>query len=166
MSTPDHRTWGISKDGRTLNRGLSYPQTLFVTMSNDTWGVGQAPVDVAFLRANGVRSAYIAAPSRQVTPSWFSERAPLIDVESSAIIVAALQEIGLVGADGWLVDDPKRFDVRAGVEGVQACSSSVAGQQQQSSSAACLLNRSCPPGLPLRRTCAPATPPPGTGCAS
>lgn len=52
------------------------------------------------------------APTRQVNATFFSDRSPVIDAASSALIVGGLQQIGLLGPDGWLVADPKLFDVR------------------------------------------------------
>lgn len=186
VSTPDTGTWGIfQKDGRTLSRGIACPQTLFVTMASDPWGVAQAPVCADLLKANGIRSAYITvswykggwvheppatcqrlgsnqrsplapapaqAPTRQVPPTFFSDRSPVIDPASSALIVGGLQQIGLLGADGWLVADPKLFDVREGGLGA-ACACRC--QLACNASAASRLPDRCRPDAHIPRSAGP-----------
>jgi hypothetical protein len=50
----------------------------------------------------------LQSPVRQVVPSYFSDRSPVISPRQSAAIVAGLQEIGMVDAEGWLLADPEQ----------------------------------------------------------
>jgi hypothetical protein len=49
----------------------------------------------------------LQSPVRQLVPSYFSDRSPVISPRQSAAIVAGLQEIGMVDAKGWLLADPE-----------------------------------------------------------
>jgi len=53
----------------------------------------------------------LQSPIRQITPTYFSDRAPTITQDQSRSIVAALQDIGLVDRSGWLTTNPKIQDV-------------------------------------------------------
>ncbi|EFN58062.1 hypothetical protein CHLNCDRAFT_142323 [Chlorella variabilis] len=112
VSTPSVNTWSVfQRDGRTLRvpPGV-YPPTLFVTMADDPWGVSQAPVCVDLLRQNNVPSSYVVSPERIIRPSTLSDRIPVITPQQSVLIVQALQQVGLLDAEGWVVQDPKDYN--------------------------------------------------------
>lgn len=50
----------------------------------------------------------LQAPSRPVNQSWFSGRSLVITPQQSSAIVAALQQLGVLDANGWLRDDPRQ----------------------------------------------------------
>ncbi|KAL4437067.1 hypothetical protein ABPG75_004206 [Micractinium tetrahymenae] len=88
--------------------GLKYPSqppTIFIAMERGK-SLGNAPRVVDFLRSHGVPSGFIESPIRRVVPTFLSDRIPVISPEQSAALVAGMQEIGMVDADGWLLGDP------------------------------------------------------------
>lgn len=48
----------------------------------------------------------VQSPIRRVGPTFLSDRIPVISPEQSAALVGAMQKIGMVDADGWLLGDP------------------------------------------------------------
>lgn len=52
------------------------------------------------------------SPYRRVRAGYLAQRSAVITPQASALIVGALQEIGMIDSRGWLVADPKDFDVR------------------------------------------------------
>ena len=56
--------------------------------------------------------ARLQSPIRTIVPTFLSDRSPVISVTQSQHIVAGLQQIGLVDANGQLTADPKDDSVR------------------------------------------------------
>jgi hypothetical protein len=44
---------------------------------------------------------------RPLNETWFSDRSPVVTAPQSAVIVQALRDLGIVDAQGFLVDDPR-----------------------------------------------------------
>ncbi|KAL4427851.1 hypothetical protein ABPG75_001940 [Micractinium tetrahymenae] len=91
-------------------RWPNYPPTAFVTMERDLSGQHEAQTNVMFFTRNGVPSGTVMSPKRRIGPSYFSDRAPVISLEQSGRIVAALKQIGLIDKDGQLAANPKDDD--------------------------------------------------------
>lgn len=50
------------------------------------------------------------SPERIIRPSTLSDRIPVITPQQSVLIVQALQQVGLLDAEGWVVQDPKDYN--------------------------------------------------------
>lgn len=71
----------------------------------------QGPTGAANRRCTAYALPCLQSPKRRIGPSYFSDRAPVISAEQSALIVAALRQIGLIDRDGQLTANPKEDDV-------------------------------------------------------
>ncbi|KAL4424442.1 hypothetical protein ABPG77_006380 [Micractinium sp. CCAP 211/92] len=91
-------------DGGSLRYPFQ-PPTIFIAMERGN-SLGNAPGAIDFLRSHGVPSDFIESPIRRVGPTFLSDRIPVISPEQSAALVGAMQKIGMVDADGWLLGDP------------------------------------------------------------
>ena len=60
--------------------------------------------------------APLQSPARNVTPSFFARRSPLVSDRQSEAVVGALQGLGLLAPNGTLLANPDKEDV-SGVGG-------------------------------------------------
>lgn len=89
-------------------RWPSFPPTLFVVMERSD-SRRDAPGIAEQLRDNGVPADVIVSPIRQVTPTYFSDRSPVISPQQSAALVEGLQQIGMVDEKGQVTADPEGY---------------------------------------------------------
>ena len=67
---------------------------------------------VSHLNAIGGNAAEMICEPKPLTETYFAEHGEALSPEDSAKLVAALKQAGLMGADGMLLQDPRRSDWR------------------------------------------------------
>jgi len=87
-------------------RGQKPPPIVWITMAQAK-EISTAKDHVAKYKRYAP-AAMASVAERKITPSYFSDRHPLITPQQSAQMAAKLRELGVIKADGTLAGDPKK----------------------------------------------------------
>lgn len=88
------------------------PPTLFVHMPRDQRTASMVQKCMRKLRQGGVATAEIAVPPAKPTAGFFLQRIERLAPAAAIQLHGALKRAGLLDADGYLADDPRRTEWR------------------------------------------------------
>ena len=99
----------INPDWLVLSDGRRYPPTAFVHMPRDGDTATKVQENLAALRAQGTPAEAIEILPRPVTADWLMSQSPeTFSREVAESIIDALQLNGIIHADGYLVNNPRK----------------------------------------------------------